>query len=117
MVARTLAIIVTIAMLAGPVAAASVQEGQQLSVHHCSKCHGKDGKGHGPAISLLGITTPLADWTNKAQMSKMSDDSLTEIITKGGKGVGKSSHMPAFAKKLTPDQIKSTVEYIRSLAK
>jgi mono/diheme cytochrome c family protein len=117
MVNRALAVIVAIGMLAGPAAAASVQEGQQLSIHHCAKCHGKDGKGNGPAIQLLGITTPIANWTDKAQMSKMSDAYLTEIITKGGKAVGKSNHMPAFGSKLSGDQIQSMVQYIRSLSK
>jgi hypothetical protein len=35
--------------------------------------------------------------------------SIADIITEGGKGVGKSSHMPAFGRKLTGDQIQSLI--------
>ncbi len=81
----------------------------------CAACHGKDGKGQGPAAKAMKIKT--ADWTDKAAMEMLKDDFLKEIIGKGGKAVSKSKRMPAYAKKLKPEDIQDLVAYIRSFAK
>ena len=81
----------------------------------CAACHGKDGKGQGPAAKAMKIKT--ADWTDKAAMEIVKDDFLKEIIGKGGKAVSKSKRMPAYSKKLKPEDIQDLVAYIRSFAK
>ncbi len=113
----TFAAILAVGLIAGPAFGADVQKGMQYASKHCAKCHGNDGKGSGPALAVIGVTTPLVDWTNKADMSKLSDDFLTEIIDKGGKAVGKSSHMPGYADKLSGEQIADLIAYIHSLSK
>ena len=80
----------------------------------CDKCHGDMGKGDGPTAAKLKME--IADWTNKASMSKMTDDDLHAIIEKGGKAVGKSPKMPAYGKKLDSKAIDDIVAWIRSLA-
>jgi mono/diheme cytochrome c family protein len=117
MITRTLAVILALGMLAGPAFAADVQAGMQYANKHCAKCHGTDGSGHGPALAIMGVTTPLVDWTNKAAMSKLSDAYITKIIEKGGAAVGKSSHMPAYGDQLSADQVADLVAYIHSLSK
>ncbi len=114
---RALAAILAVGLLAGPAFGADVQSGMQYAKKHCAKCHGMDGKGNGPALAVIGVTKPLVDWTNKAAMAKLSDDYIKEIIEKGGKAVGKSSHMPAYADKLSGTQVADLMAYIRSLAK
>ena len=86
-----------------------------LEVHkaNCAKCHGPGGKGDGPAGKLL--KTKPADWTDKAKMSKMSDSDLFNVIKNGGGAVGKSKLMPAWAGKLSDDQINDVIAFIRSL--
>jgi mono/diheme cytochrome c family protein len=117
MMTRTFAMILGFGLLAGPAFGADVKSGMDYAVHHCAKCHGTDGKGNGPALAVIGVTTPPVDWTDKAAMSKLTDDYLTEIIQKGGKAVGKSTHMPAYADKLSGTQVADLVAYIRSLSK
>ncbi len=86
-----------------------------LEVHraNCAKCHGPAGKGDGPAGKLL--KTKPADWTDKAKMNKMSDSDLFNVIKNGGGAVGKSKLMPAWAGKLSDDQIHDVIAFIRSL--
>ena len=72
----------------------------------CSGCHGEDGKG-----KMKG--TP--DFTSQAWQDKQSTDDLVDAIIKGeGEGATK---MPAFRSKLSDEQIKALVGYVRSFAK
>src|SRR5215471_8644369 len=70
----------------------------------CQVCHGADGKGDTPMGKKLGIKDFHAP-----EVAKMSDADLFKI-TKEGK-----EKMPSYDKKLTDDQIKELVKYIRSL--
>ncbi len=81
----------------------------------CASCHGKDGKGQGPAAKAMKIKT--TDWTDKAVMEMLKDDFLKDIITKGGKAVNKSKRMPGYSKKLKPADVVDLVAYVRSFSK
>ena len=81
----------------------------------CASCHGKDGKGQGPAAKAMKLK--VSDWTDKAVMEKMADDFLKDIIAKGGKAVNKSTRMPGYSKKLKPADVADLVAYVRSFAK
>ncbi|HVA79337.1 MAG TPA: cytochrome c [Candidatus Binataceae bacterium] len=113
----TAAALVTIAFLAGPAAAADVQNGAALATKNCAKCHGSGGKGDGPAVSLMNMTPPPTDWTDKAKMSGETAQQLTNIIEGGGAAANKSKHMPAYKNKLTDAQVADIVAYIQSLSK
>jgi len=67
----------------------------------CAMCHGADGKG-----GKMG-TRDFASPEVKAE----TDAQLTDIITKG------KGKMPAYSGKLSDEDIKGLVTYIRSLAK
>jgi mono/diheme cytochrome c family protein len=67
----------------------------------CAACHGADGSKAMPAMGVKPLNTPAT--TGK------SDAQLTTIITKG------QGKMPAFAGKLTDDEVKATVTYVKSL--
>jgi cytochrome c6 len=69
----------------------------------CQACHGADGKAT-PAGQKLG-----AKDFNAPDVAKMSDAELFDI-TKKGKG-----KMPGYDGKLTDDQIKALIKYIRTL--
>jgi len=73
----------------------------------CAVCHADDGSGSGKMGQQLG-----AKDLRSADVQKQTDAQLNESITNG---VGKK--MPAYKAKLTDDQIKGLVGYIRDLAK
>jgi mono/diheme cytochrome c family protein len=70
----------------------------------CAACHGPDGAG-----TAVGTKLGAHD-LRSADVQKMSDAELTEIITNG------KNKMPAYAKTLKPDDVKGLVAFIRSLA-
>ena len=81
-------------------------EGATLFKSKCAACHGADGTGNTPVAKAMHIP----DLTSAA-IQKLTDAELTAAIT-NGKG-----SMPAYKDKLSADQIKGTVGYIRELAK
>lgn len=86
-----------------------------LYKEHCIKCHGEEGKGDGPTMKKQ--KGKAIDWTDKAEMAKLADQDLFEIIWQGGKGVGKSKIMPGYKTKLTEEEAKALVPFSRSFAK
>jgi mono/diheme cytochrome c family protein len=83
------------------------QAGDSASLYKtkCVACHAADGSGNTPAGKKLA-----AHDLRSAEVQKMSDADLTEIIAKG------KNKMPGYEKTLKPDDIKGLVAYIRSLA-
>jgi cytochrome c6 len=69
----------------------------------CQVCHGADGKG-----TAAGQKLGVKDFQSP-EVAKQADADLTKI-TKEGKG-----KMPKYDGKLTDDQIKELIKYIRSL--
>ena len=70
----------------------------------CQICHGADGKGDTPAGKKIG-----AKDLHSPEVAKLSDAQLFEIVKKG------KEKMPSYDGKLTDDQIKALVRYVRSL--
>lgn len=97
--------LIAVGLLAALVAlpmAAWAESGADTYKAKCAMCHGPDSKG-----KMAGTH----DWTS-ADVQKMSDADLTKLISDG-----KPPKMPAFKEKLSADQIKGLVTYIRSLKK
>jgi mono/diheme cytochrome c family protein len=88
--------------------------GDEVFQTRCFVCHGREGKGDGPASSGLG-TSPR-DFTNRAWQAATSDDRIREVIRDGAQSVGGSRAMPPNPD-LTDAQIQALVQYIRSLEK
>lgn len=72
----------------------------------CAACHGPDGAANTPAGKKLNTRD-----FSLPEIMKAPDKELVDITVKG------KNKMPAFDKKLTEDQIKSLVAYIRELSK
>ncbi len=73
----------------------------------CAACHGADGSGNttvGKSMKIRDLSSP--------DVQKQTDEQLTGIITNG-----KAPAMPAFKDKITADQIKQLLAFIRQLAK
>ncbi len=86
-----------------PLYAGQAPDGADLFKKKCSMCHAPDGKGYS------AIKTP--DFTDPKVQASMTDQEMVDVIKNGKKGTA----MPAFADKLTDDEINSLVTYIRSL--
>jgi cytochrome c6 len=84
---------------------AAADDAAALYKSKCQVCHGADGKG-----SAAGQKLGVRDF-HSPEVQKESDADLIKI-TKEGKG-----KMPKFEGKLTDDQIKDLVKYIRTLGK
>ena len=89
-------------LLAGAIPAAA-DDAAALYKSKCQMCHGADGKGT-PAGQKMGARD-----FHSPEVAKLSDEDLIKV-TKEGKG-----KMPAYDKKLTDDQIKQLIKYVRSL--
>ena len=72
----------------------------------CQACHAPDGSG----ATTMGKKLGAHDF-HSPEVQKMTDTQLNDLITKG------KEKMPAFDKKLTGEQIKELVGYVRELGK
>jgi len=79
---------------------------------NCAQCHGRDGK----ADTKMGKALSAKDLTDPAVQSAFTDAKATASIKNGVKENGKTT-MKAFAGKLTDDEIKALVAYVRTLKK
>jgi cytochrome c6 len=83
---------------------AAAQDASALFKSKCAGCHGADGTG-----SAMGKKMGAHDFTS-ADVQKMSDAELSDIITNG------KNKMPKYGS-LKPEEIKGLVAYIRTLKK
>lgn len=78
--------------------------GAEIFSQRCSKCHGPNGKG------IKDIKTP--DFTDPKLQATLTDQQVVETI-KNGK---KDTMMPAWAGKLSDQEIAAVAQYVRSFA-
>jgi mono/diheme cytochrome c family protein len=98
-IAAALAVVFTLSF------SAHAQSAPDLFKSKCVACHGADGTG-----SPTGKKMGAHDFT-AAEVQKMSDADLTDVITNG------KNKMPKYADKLKPEDVKGLVAYIRTLKK
>ena len=80
--------------------------GSSVFQEQCIGCHGPDGR----AQTETGKKVGAADLTSDA-IQQQSDSQLSKMV-QDGKG-----KMPAFESKLSNDEIRAVIAYIRELAK
>ena len=80
--------------------------GEALYKLKCAMCHGADGTSNTPA----GKVFKSASFRDPA-IVKLTDAEMITVVKTG------KNKMPAFGDKLSEDQIKSAVAYIRTLQK
>jgi len=83
--------------------------GAQVFHRQCVPCHGKEGKGNGPAA--VAFNPKPADLTDADRMGKLTDEELLTVI-----GAGRGS-MPSFAAVLSGDELQAVSDYVRSLSR
>jgi mono/diheme cytochrome c family protein len=84
--------------------------GEKLYSRYCAGCHGEDGRG--AAHTFMPHVGNLA---KKDYIEFLPDSYLFTVIADGGAAVGKNAYMPAWKAKLSEDEIKDVIAYIRTL--
>lgn len=79
---------------------------------NCAQCHGKTGN----ADTKMGKTLNAKDLTDSKVQAAFTDAKATQSIKDGVKENGKTT-MKAFGGKLSDDDIKALVAYVRTLKK
>lgn len=113
-----LAALAAVVLVASPAQADTrVGEGRKLFKDEgCPQCHGFGGKGDGYLLGMLKEPVHMRDWTDPAAMRDLDDAYLFDITKQGGEALGKSKVMLKYSHKLSDEQIRSIVVFIRSLA-
>lgn len=97
------------AFLVAPALPAAPAEAEALFARHCVSCHGKDGRAQNPAGRKLGVK----DLTQ----SKASDADIEKQLREGSKDPRGLPRMPAFKDKLSADEIKALIVFVKGLRK
>jgi cytochrome c553 len=79
----------------------------------CASCHGKDGAGHTKAGKRLGVK----DLTAADYQKTFTDADAFSSLKNGFKAPDGTEKMKPFAEKLSDDDIKALVAYVRAMAK
>jgi len=115
---RTLAImaaaLVSLTLLVGGTVQAA--DDKQLYEFYCAQCHGLTGKGDGPNVTKDFKTDPR-NFTSAADMEKLSDADIKNVIMDGGAAVSKSELMPPWSATIAEADIDKLSAYVRKLCK
>ena len=103
---------IVISLLVASSMSARAADAKALWDANCAQCHGKSGN----ADTKMGKTLGAKDLTDPKVQAAFSDAKATQSIKEGVKENGKTT-MKAFAGKLTDDEIKALVAYVRTLKK
>lgn len=95
----------------------SIRAGRDIYNATCWQCHGSNGDGKGPVAKFLGDAKPR-DFTSASFVSDGHEDEIAEFIALGAvKAAHGSRYMPEWASRLSPQQIRDTVEYLKTFKK
>jgi|SRR6516225_800107 mono/diheme cytochrome c family protein len=105
-------IILSISILIAAPLAVRAADAKTNWANNCAQCHGPTGKGD----TKMGKMVGAMDLTDSKKQASFTDAKATETIKNGVKQNGKTT-MKAFGGKLSDDEIKALVAYVRSLKK
>jgi len=105
-------IILSISILIAAPLSARAADAKTNWANNCAQCHGPSGKGD----TKMGKMLNAMDLTDPKKQSSFTDAQAAAAIKDGIKQNGKTA-MKAFGGKLSDDQIKALIAYVRSLKK
>src|SRR6266581_2891909 len=79
---------------------------------HCQKCHGADGKGQ----TKMGRQSGVKDYTDLKVQEELKDENAVKIIKEGIVEKDKKK-MDPYKDKLSDEEIKALITYIRAFKK
>jgi cytochrome c oxidase cbb3-type subunit 3 len=91
-------------------AAPSLKVGRAVFSGRCALCHGPEGRGDGKLAAVIKNPPPF-----NLTYSRLPDDYLRDIITRGGGAVGRSPRMPPWGGDLTSSEIESVMLHLKTL--
>lgn len=91
-------------------------EAQQIFKFYYAQCHGPSGKGDGPNVTKNFPVSPR-NFTSAAEMNKLSDADLKNVILDGGPAASKSPMMPPWGKTLSEAEVDALIKHLRKLCK
>jgi formylglycine-generating enzyme required for sulfatase activity len=97
------------ASAAGVQTAALYEDARTSYAKLCASCHGKDGKGQ----TKLGKLHKVRDYTTVETKAALKNDAMFKAIKEGIKE-GDKMAMPAYAQKLTDEQIQALIQLMRA---
>jgi cytochrome c6 len=97
------------AALAGRAQAADAKENWE---NNCAKCHGADGRGQTKMGRQLGVK----DYTDPKIQAEMKEAEMLSRTTAGIKE-GSKEKMPAYKGKLSEQEIKDLIAFVRTFKK
>jgi hypothetical protein len=77
----------------------------------CASCHGADGKGNVEGVTLEPAPPDLSDCSFNSREPRRD---WTAVIARGGQARGLSMSMPAYGETLTPTQIDTIIDYLKT---
>lgn len=110
-VAVAIGLVSLVALSAGPAALLAQQPADpgQLYARNCASCHGATGTPNPAMVRSLGAIPNFAD---ARVMGLLADSVLLNAVT-----AGKGRNMPAYRARLSPEQIRALVTYLRTLSR
>ena len=105
-------VIIALSLFAASAASLRAADPKALWDANCAQCHGKSGA----ADTKMGKTLNAKNLTDSKVQAAFTDAKATQSITEGVKENGKTT-MKAFGGKLSDDDIKALVAYVRTLKK
>jgi mono/diheme cytochrome c family protein len=106
---RNLIIAASLLSLGSVALADDAAAGKTIYAQHCVVCHGIRGKGNGPSGKTLNPKP--TDFTTAVP----NDDEWFKSTKLGTKAVGKSNNMEPYGVKLTDQQIRDVLTYVKTL--
>ncbi len=92
----------------------SVLAGRDVYMASCQGCHGAKGDGQGPVAAYLADPKPR-DFTSSKFVIDGREAELEKFVSLGAAAAMHGSiYMPEWASRLSPQQIKDTVEYLKT---
>jgi len=105
-------IVLTITLLIAAPLSLRAADAKTNWASNCAQCHGSSGKGD----TKMGKMLNAMDLTDPTKQASFTDAKAATAIKDGVKQNGKTT-MKAFGGKLSDDEIKALVAYVRTLKK
>jgi mono/diheme cytochrome c family protein len=105
-------VIITVSLFAASAMSVRAADAKANWDNNCVQCHGKNGA----ADTKMGKTLNAKDFTDSKVQAAFTDAKAAQSIKEGVKENGKTT-MKAFGGKLSDDEVKALVAYVRTLKK